>query len=139
MDLWPSLISLAGVVIGWFLVHQLAVYRERNAEWRRLAHSTANEIETIEDLALRYHKKAERDLELEEDIIKRLDRAEIKTLILSRHLESIDRRCLLPFHKAITLKNFQTNRHTSHGADTGIYKEIIAATSTVLEELYSAH
>lgn len=139
MDLWPSLISLAGVVIGWFLVHRLAVYRERNAEWRHLAHSTANEIETIEDLALRYHKNVERDLELEEDIIKRLDRVEIKILILSRHLKSINPRCLLPFHKAITLKNFLTNRHISHGADTGIYKEIIAATSTVLEELYSAH
>lgn len=138
MDIAPSLLSLAGVVAGWFLVHRLAVQRERSAEWRHLAHTIADEVEAIERLALEYHKKANRDIELEEDILKRLDRAEVKVHILSQSLVSVDTSCLIRFRQAITLKNFLTTNHVSQCAKTGLYKGIIASANNVLEQLYCA-
>lgn len=139
-DILPSLISFASVVIGWFLVHRLAVSREQQAEWRNFSRVLADEIEKIENLALTYHKNANRDFALEEELLKRLDRAEEKLGILSSHLTSLENSwCIRNLANAITLKNFQTAHHMSKGADSQIYREIIVATSHVLYQLYNAH
>lgn len=132
-------LSLLSVPLGWFLVDRLAMRRERFAEWRKLAQNSVQILEDIEKKALCYHTSSSRNIQLEEDIIKEIERMEIKMLILSKNLCSIKMDCITNFKRAVTMRNFQSNAFSQQTADSAIYKNIIARTNQIIDSLYSAH
>lgn len=129
-------LSFLAVIVGWFLVNSLNSDRERHAEWRKFAKELAKMAEDIEKEALEYHKKEERDKELEERIIHHIDRFEAKYAILA---DKVKVNVYLPAHlrKAITLNNFYTAAHRSYGVHSEIYGNISSATLKIIEDLYN--
>lgn len=129
-------LSFLAVIIGWFLVNHLNCRREYNSEWRKFAKELAKMAEDIEKEALTYHKKEERDEELEESIIHHIDRLEAKYALLAKKVKV---NAYLPsrLRRAITLNNFYTHRHYSHGVRSEIYGNITSATLDIIEDLYN--
>ena len=129
-------LSFLAVIVGWFLVNNLNSDRERHAEWRKFAKELAKMAEDIEKEALEYHKKEERDKELEERIIHHIDRFEAKYAILA---DKVKVNAYLParLRRAITLNNFYTAAHRSYGVRSEIYGNISSATLKIIEDLYN--
>ncbi len=136
---WVVLCQLAMVPGGWIIVHLLSVRRERRSEWRKLAHSAVADVEKIEELALGYHKAENRNIEMEEEILKRMERLESKMVLLSRTLKSFDQNSMKKFRRAITMKNFQSNEFKRQETTSQILKNILARTTLIIEQLYTAH
>lgn len=138
-DIVIAVLSFLSVPLGWFLVDRLSMRRERFAEWRKLAQNSVSILEDIEKKALCYHTARCRNIQLEEDIIKEIERMEIKMLILSKNLCSIKMDCIINFRRAVTMRNFQSNAFLPQTAESDIYKNIISRTNQIIDCLYSAH
>lgn len=138
-DICIAVLSFLSVPVGWFLVDRLSMRRERFAEWRKLAQNSVSILEDIEKKALCYHTSPCRNIQLEEDIIKEIERMEIKMFILSKNLCSIKMDCITNFKRAVTMRNFQSNAFLPQTAGSDIYKNIIYHTNQIIDALYSAH
>lgn len=138
-DVSIAVLSFISVPLGWILVDRLSMRRERFAEWRKLAQNSVPILEDIEKKALHYHTSHCRNIQLEEDIIKEIERMEIKMLFLSKNLCSIKMDCITNFKRAVTMRNFQSNAFSPQKADSDIYKNIISRTNQIIDCLYFAH
>lgn len=131
-----DLLTLISVILGWWLVHTLTIYRERKAEWRRFSSQIVTDIEKIEELALSYHKNKDRNIKLEEEIITKLDRINVKLQIISNNMKGVDFSKFTSFRKSILLNNFQTNKHSSFSYESDLIKNIINSANTLITMLY---
>ena len=86
-----------------------------------------------------YHKAENRNIEMEEEILKRMERLESKMVLLSRTLKSFDQNSMKKFRRAITMKNFQSNEFKRQETTSQILKNIMARTTLIIEQLYTAH
>lgn len=131
-----SLVVVVSTVMGWCVVHHFTSFREKRAEWRRFARKLAEDVECIENFALKYHENHNRDEDLEEKIIAMLDRTGTKMDILSKHLDGEQVKNIKDFKQSITLKNFQDNNHSAYKRSSEFCKEISANATSLLEYLY---
>lgn len=130
-------LSFLAVIFGWFLVNNLNIRREQRSEWRKFARELASSAEIIEKEALEYHRKADRDRELEEIIIQHIDRLEAKYTLLEKKMR-VKAFLAAQLRQAVTLENFFTDTHTSCGISSDVYGKITKATLDIINDLYGA-
>ena len=106
--------------------------------WRSFCSSLVNEINELKDISLAYHKNEDRDEDLEEDIISRLDNIELKFEILNRNIKNIELSDVKELRRSITLSNFQTSKHDKKERSSELSKNIIAISNKNIDMIYNA-
>lgn len=139
MEWLKTALLVVTAVIGWFIANYLTACRERKSEWRKLALSAVKDIELIEKKAIKYHKCKNRDIGMEEDIVRSLERLQEKISLLQNNLRGITNFTFIKFRQAITLRNFQTNTFTPQQPNSPILKSIMAHATGVITMLYTAN
>lgn len=124
------------VILGWVIVHCLTIEREKKREWREIAKKTVIDIEALERLAIQYHTNIIRNTDVEQAILKEIER-------LNDKLWNIRQKLSIPtnireLRKAITLDNFGTPHIIPQEKNSPIIRKIEVCSAKLIRELYLA-
>ena len=133
---WQISLTIFINIVGWGIVHILSSQRDKNKEWREFARNTAKLVEEIEEKAIRYHTNEHRNIALEFELKKDIDKLDTYVTLIKKHLRMSHSISFL--RSSITLNNFQSHAFLQQDCDSKLVRDLSFHAATIREALYLA-
>lgn len=132
MEFLKILVNVVFILLGWVVVHNLSVRREKDKERRQLAEKTIGLVEELEKISIDYHLNDGR-LETSETAIWRL-LARIERYLSRMHLDKNkdETMYLIALRQAIMYENFGLDYVGIQADDSKIIRDISVAADKMI-------
>lgn len=130
-----SLATWGLVYLGWWKVHQLSLDRERRKEKRESAAKLLNQVRSIEQEAIDFHRRTKYDEDLRASLIYSVSRVS-RLLQQAPYSElAINNKIIIAFRQSITLKNADPTEFKSQSSNSLFVHEIRTSADELVDAI----